>query len=86
MHQSINYPEIGDRESYLLFHEELESLVKHIPEIKRARFWMTFGQAYLTHLQVLQDVGMTASILSVLMAWISFLLNSEKLFYQNLVL
>ncbi|NLG39277.1 MAG: saccharopine dehydrogenase family protein [Fibrobacter sp.] len=59
MHQSINYPEIGDRESYLLFHEELESLVKHIPEIKRARFWMTFGQAYLTHLQVLQDVGMT---------------------------
>ncbi len=59
MHQTINYPEIGDRESYLLFHEELESLVKHIPEIKRARFWMTFGQAYLTHLQVLQDVGMT---------------------------
>jgi saccharopine dehydrogenase (NAD+, L-lysine-forming) len=43
----------------LLFHEELESLVKHFPEIKRARFWMTFGQAYLTHLQVLQDVGMT---------------------------
>ncbi len=59
MHQAINYPEIGDRESYLLFHEELESLVKHFPEIKRARFWMTFGQAYLTHLQVLQDVGMT---------------------------
>ena len=59
MHQTINYPEVGDRESYLLFHEELESLVKHFPEIKRARFWMTFGQAYLTHLQVLQDVGMT---------------------------
>lgn len=59
MHQAINYPEVGDRESYLLFHEELESLVKHFPEIKRARFWMTFGQAYLTHLQVLQDVGMT---------------------------
>lgn len=59
MHQAINYPEVGDRESYLLFHEELESLVIHFPEIKRARFWMTFGQAYLTHLQVLQDVGMT---------------------------
>lgn len=59
VHQPINYPEVGERESYLLFHEELESLVKHFPEIKRARFWMTFGQAYLTHLQVLQDVGMT---------------------------
>ena len=65
MHQTINYPEVGDRESYLLFHEELESLVKHFPEIKRARFWMTFGQAYLTHLQVLQDVGMTRDRKSV---------------------
>lgn len=58
-HQAVNYPEVGDRESYLLFHEELESLTKHFPEIQKARFWMTFGQAYLTHLQVLQDVGMT---------------------------
>jgi saccharopine dehydrogenase (NAD+, L-lysine-forming) len=43
-----------------LYHEELESLVKHFPTIKRARFWMTFGQQYITHLQVLQNVGMTS--------------------------
>ncbi len=60
IHKPINYPNIGERESYLLYHEELESLVKNIPEIKRARFWMTFGQAYITHLQVLQNVGMTS--------------------------
>jgi len=44
----------------LMYHEELESLVKHLPEIKRARFWMTFGDAYLTHLEVLQNVGLTS--------------------------
>jgi len=42
-----------------LYHEELESLTKNIPTIKRARFWMTFGQEYLTHLRVLENVGMT---------------------------
>jgi len=60
IHQPIDYPNIGERESYLLYHEELESLVKNIPSIKRARFWMTFGEAYITHLQVLQNVGMTS--------------------------
>lgn len=60
IHMPIDYPNIGDRESYLLYHEELESLVKNIPSIKRARFWMTFGQQYITHLQVLQNVGMTS--------------------------
>lgn len=60
VHRSINYPEIGDRKSYLLYHEELESLVKHIPTIKQARFWMTFSESYLTHLQVLQNVGLTS--------------------------
>ena len=60
IHKPISYPNIGDRESYLLYHEELESLVKNFPTIKRARFWMTFGQAYITHLQVLQNVGMTS--------------------------
>jgi saccharopine dehydrogenase (NAD+, L-lysine forming) len=60
IHMPIDYPNIGPRESYLLYHEELESLVKNIPTIKRARFWMTFGQAYITHLQVLQNVGMTS--------------------------
>jgi saccharopine dehydrogenase (NAD+, L-lysine forming) len=60
IHMPIDYPNIGPKESYLLYHEELESLVKNIPTIKRARFWMTFGQAYITHLQVLQNVGMTS--------------------------
>jgi saccharopine dehydrogenase (NAD+, L-lysine forming) len=59
IHRPIPYPEIGDRESYLLYHEELESLVKNIPTIKRARFWMTFSEAYITHLRVLENVGMT---------------------------
>jgi saccharopine dehydrogenase (NAD+, L-lysine-forming) len=59
LHKPIEYPEIGARESYVLYHEELESLVKNFPTLKRARFWMTFGQAYLTHLEVLQNVGMT---------------------------
>ncbi len=59
IHKPIEYPEIGPRESYVLYHEELESLVKNFPTLKRARFWMTFGQAYLTHLEVLQNVGMT---------------------------
>ncbi|HRI29813.1 MAG TPA: saccharopine dehydrogenase family protein, partial [Chitinophagales bacterium] len=58
-HKPIAYPNIGERESYLLYHEELESLVKNFPTIKRARFWMTFGQQYITHLTVLQNVGMT---------------------------
>ncbi len=58
VHQAVNYPNVGPRESYLMYHEELESLVKHYPTIKRARFWMTFGQEYLTHLRVIQNIGM----------------------------
>jgi saccharopine dehydrogenase (NAD+, L-lysine forming) len=54
----LNYPDIGPRDSYLIFHEELESLVKNFPTLKRARFWMTFGQEYLTHLRVIQNIGM----------------------------
>ena len=54
----LNYPNIGKRDSYLLYHEELESLVKNFPTLKRARFWMTFGQEYLTHLRVIQNIGM----------------------------
>ena len=54
----LNYPDIGPRDSYLLYHEELESLVKNFPTLKRARFWMTFGQEYLTHLRVIQNIGM----------------------------
>lgn len=59
VHRPVSYPEIGPKESYLLFHEELESLVKHIPTLKRARFWMTFSEQYITHLRVLENVGMT---------------------------
>lgn len=58
--KDLDYPNVGERASYLLFHEELESLVKHFPTLKRARFWMTFGDAYLTHLRVLENVGMTS--------------------------
>ena len=60
IHQPIDYPNIGARESYLLYHEELESLVVNIPGIRRARFWMTFSPKYINHLQVLQNVGMTS--------------------------
>ncbi len=60
IHKAISYPNIGDKESYLLYHEELESLVKNYPTIKRARFWMTFGQKYINVLNVLQEVGLTS--------------------------
>ncbi len=60
IHKPIDYPNIGPKESYVLYHEELESLVKNFPTLKRARFWMTFGQQYITHLTVLQNVGMTS--------------------------
>lgn len=57
---SFDFPEgIGPKDIYLMYHEELESIAKHFPEIKRARFWMTFSQNYLTHLKVLENVGMT---------------------------
>ncbi len=56
--QVLDYPNIGKRDSYVLYHEELESLVKNYPTIKRARFWMTFGQEYLTHLRVIENIGM----------------------------
>lgn len=59
VHQPITYPNIGPRESYLMHHEELESLVKNFPTIKRARFWMTFGEQYLTHLRVIEGIGMS---------------------------
>jgi saccharopine dehydrogenase (NAD+, L-lysine-forming) len=56
----LSYPNIGERNSYLIYHEELESLVKNYPTIKRARFWMTFGEEYLTHLRVIQNIGMAS--------------------------
>ncbi|MBR9920886.1 MAG: saccharopine dehydrogenase family protein [Bacteroidetes bacterium] len=54
----LSYPNIGERNSYVIYHEELESLVKNYPTLKRARFWMTFGDEYLTHLRVIQNIGM----------------------------
>ena len=59
IHQPITYPNIGPRESYLMHHEELESLVKNYPTIKLARFWMTFGEQYLKYLDVIQGIGMS---------------------------
>jgi saccharopine dehydrogenase (NAD+, L-lysine forming) len=58
IHKALTYPEVGPKESYVIYHEELESLVKNFPTLKRARFWMTFGQEYLTHLRVIQNIGM----------------------------
>lgn len=62
IHQSFNFPhpEVGDRDIYLLYHEEMESLCKNIKGIKRLRFWMTFSKNYINHLTVLQNVGMTS--------------------------
>lgn len=53
-----DYPEVGVKDSYLLYHEEMESLVKNIKGLKRIRFFMTFGQSYLTHMKCLENVGM----------------------------
>lgn len=57
---SFDFPGVGQKNMYLMYHEELESLKTHFPEIERARFWMTFGDAYINHITVLQNVGMTA--------------------------
>jgi len=59
VHFPFDYPEVGPIESYLLYHEEMESLVNHIRGLERIRFWMTFSENYLTHLRVLQNIGMT---------------------------
>ena len=58
IHKTLNYPNVGPKESYLLHHEEIESLVINYPTLKRARFWMTFGQQYLTYLDCIQNLGM----------------------------
>ena len=55
----FDFPEVGKKNMYLMYHEELESMSTHFPEIERARFWMTFGDAYINHVTVLQNVGMT---------------------------
>ncbi|WP_313132713.1 saccharopine dehydrogenase family protein [Anaerocolumna sp.] len=55
-----NFPEIGEKDMFLLHHEEMESLALNIKGIKKIRFWMTFSQNYLTHLKCLENVGMTS--------------------------
>ncbi|AGF77158.1 saccharopine dehydrogenase-like oxidoreductase [Desulfocapsa sulfexigens DSM 10523] len=59
--KDFDFPEgIGPRKIYLMYHEELESLTRHIPGLEKARFWMTFSDNYLRHLEVLQNIGMTS--------------------------
>lgn len=55
-----DFPVVGELDAYLLYHEEMESLCQNIPGLKRIRFWMTFSEQYLTHLRVLENVGMTS--------------------------
>jgi saccharopine dehydrogenase (NAD+, L-lysine-forming) len=56
---AFDFEGVGPKNMYMMYHEELESLARFIPELERARFWMTFGDAYIQHLTVLQNVGMT---------------------------
>jgi saccharopine dehydrogenase (NAD+, L-lysine-forming) len=58
--REFDFPQVGVKKMYLMYHEELESLVKNFPEIKRIRFYMTFSDQYLNHLRVLENVGMTS--------------------------
>lgn len=58
--QTFDFEAVGEKNMFLMYHEEIESLKTHLPEINRIRFWMTFGEAYLTHLEVLQNIGMTS--------------------------
>lgn len=53
-----HFDQVGEKDMYLLHHEETESLAKNIPGVKRIRFFMTFGQSYLTHMKCLENVGM----------------------------
>jgi saccharopine dehydrogenase (NAD+, L-lysine-forming) len=56
-----NFPEVGEKDMYLLHHEEIEALGRNFPNVKRIRFFMTFGQSYLDHMRCLEDVGMLST-------------------------
>lgn len=59
--QEFEFPDgIGSKKIYMMYHEELESITTFFPEIKRARFWMTFSDSYLMHLRALENVGLTS--------------------------
>ena len=59
--REYNFPEVGMKDMYLLHHEEIEALGLNMPEVKRIRFFMTFGQSYLTHMKCLENVGMLST-------------------------
>ena len=61
IHRTYDFPQVGEKDMYLLHHEEIESLAKNIPGAKRIRFFMTFGQSYLTHMKCLENVGMLST-------------------------
>ena len=59
--REYDFDQVGKKDMYLLHHEEIESLAKNIPGVKRIRFFMTFGQSYLTHMKCLENVGMLST-------------------------
>ena len=59
--RTYDFPQVGKKEMYLLHHEEIESLAVHVPGVKRIRFFMTFGESYLTHMKCLENVGMLST-------------------------
>ena len=59
--REYNFDQVGEKDMYLLHHEEIESLAKNIPGVQRIRFFMTFGQSYLTHMKCLENVGMLST-------------------------
>ncbi|WP_036478861.1 saccharopine dehydrogenase family protein [Myxosarcina sp. GI1] len=58
--RNFAFPQVGNKDIYLIYHEELETITKHIPKIQQARFWMTFSDSYIQHLNVLRNVGLTS--------------------------
>lgn len=61
VHKKYNFDGVGEKDMYMLHHEEVESIVKYVPELKRVRFFMTFGQSYITHMNCLKDVGLLST-------------------------
>ena len=59
--REYDFPQVGQKDMYLLHHEEIEALARNIPGVKRIRFFMTFGQSYLTHMKCLENVGMLST-------------------------
>ena len=60
--REYDFEGVGKKDMYLLHHEEIESIAKNLPEVRRIRFFMTFGQSYLTHMKCLENVGMLSTV------------------------